>query len=54
MFQYIDNTYMFNNYRTHETIKECMDTELPEIKKLYKENKLQSIQQKEAVGNENK
>lgn len=46
---------MSNNYRTREKIKECMDTELPEIKKLYEENKkLQSIQQREDIENEKK
>lgn len=30
---------MFNNYRSREKIKECMSTELPEIKKLYEENR---------------
>lgn len=37
-----------------ETIKECMSTELPEIKQLYEENrKLQSEQSKD-VENEKK
>lgn len=40
---------MFNNYRTRDKIKECMGTELmPEIKKLYEENRrLQNIQQED-------
>jgi len=33
--------------KTRERIKECMDTELPEIKKLYEDNiKMQNMQQK--------
>lgn len=40
---------MFNS-KMHEKIKECMKSELPEIQKLYEENKkLQSIQQREDV-----
>lgn len=38
-----------------ERIKESMDTELPEIKKLYEENrKLQNTQQRKDNENENK
>lgn len=44
-----------SNCRTREKIKECMDTELPEIKKLYEENKkLQSIQQRQDIENQKK
>lgn len=40
---------MFNNYRTRDKIKGCMGTELmPEIKKLYEENRrLQNVQQED-------
>lgn len=41
---------MFDNYRIRERIKECMNTELPEIKQLYEQNiKMQNIQAKKDV-----
>lgn len=47
--------YMFNNCRMRERIKESMDTELPEIKKLYEESrKLQNTQQRKDNENQNK
>jgi len=40
--------HTFDIYRkTRERIKKCMDTELPELQKLYEENrKMQNIQQR--------
>jgi hypothetical protein len=45
---------MFNNSsQTQEKIKECMTSELPEIQKMYEENrKLQNIQQKDVRSQE--
>ncbi|XP_071573996.1 complex I assembly factor TIMMDC1, mitochondrial [Temnothorax nylanderi] len=42
------------NNKMRENIKECMSTELPEIKKLYEENRKLQSAQSEDVENENK
>jgi len=44
----IFDVHTFNiSRKTRERIKKCMDTELPELQKLYEENrKMQNIQQR--------